>query len=222
MSYLVDLTQSIGAKGLNALRFGVHSDIGKMEIGKPILHAVKDHYMALNGERHHSWATGPGFYAKAAKATTMKPYEEGVEIITDKPGLSLRIEGGVVTPGKNPSCKTGNPTQYLTIPAIAEAYGRSACSINNLVFVRFGNNPDSPAALMESGPKSATDATTGKKIRNKLKQGGTQGAFARRVWFWLVKSTTHKPDPSVLPDLDMLEEVGNKALEDYAAKFLSD
>ena len=214
--YFIDLTKSITDASEAARNF--HSSIGIAEIGKPVLSAVVDHWMQLNADRHHPWAKGEGYYAGAAKNTHLDVQEDGFEIVTDKIGLNLRIEGGVVTPGKNPSCITGQPTKYLTIPAIAEAYGRGACDIGSLQFVKFGNT--GKQALMEAQPKSAFDVKTGKRIRNVLKQGGTQGSFKRRIWFWLVESTTHSPDPSVAPDMEHIEQVAAESAEKYLSKFI--
>lgn len=213
--YFIDLTKSI-ASFEEAVRAS-HSDIGKKEIAAPVLSAVVDHWMQLNQDRHHPWAKGEGYYAGAAKNTHVDLTPEGFEVVTDKVGLNLRIFGGVVHKGANPSCITGQPTKYLTIPAIAEAYGRGACDVGDLAFVKFGNT--GKAALMERGEKSAFDMATGKRIKNVMKQAGTQGAFGRRVWFWLVESTTHRPDPSVAPDIEQIEKVAGDAAEAYLEKF---
>jgi hypothetical protein len=217
-AYELDLTKNI-TSFVEAVRKGVHSDIGKRAIGGPVMEAVKQHFYKLNSERHHSWSGKGGFYHSAAQNTHMDVTDDGVEIVTDKTGLGLRIHGGTVLPGKNASCVTGRPTKYLTIPAIAEAYGHGACDFSNLVFVRFGRSPDSPAALVEKTPHGGTWAATGKKVRNRMKQGNQQGSFGRRVWFWCVLSATHQPDDSVVPDMDALEDVAEKAFYDYADKF---
>ncbi len=219
MAQTIDLTKGL-TDFVSALTYS-HSDIGKREIGLPVMRAVQNHFLALNNARHHAWAPGKGFYADAAKNTEMNVLPDGVEIVTDRPGLRLRIEGGVVKPGKNPSCITGKPTKYLSIPAIAEAYGRGACTFGGLRFVKFGKADDAPAALVEANPQGAFNLSNGKKPRVKgIKNVKQQGAFSHRVFYWLVKQTTHKPDPTVEPDIEELTEIGMKSMADYNAKFL--
>lgn len=215
MSSFYDLTKGI----TDALKMS-HAPQGRAEIGLPVLEAIREHFMALNAERHHAWAKGKGFYEDAANNTNMAVLPDGIEFVTNKTGLQLRAEGGVVFPGRNNSCITGKPTKYLSIPAIAEAHGHGACEFGNLAFVRFGKSPDAPAALIEKTPRGATWSESGRKVRNVMKQAKVQGAFGRRVWFWLVTSTTHKPDASVYPDPDKLGDIAEKSLEAYHAKFI--
>jgi hypothetical protein len=188
----------------------------KKSVGKAVLEGVKQHFLELNSQRHHSWAPGIGFYAQAARGTKLEITEEGFDVVVNKAGLRQRIDGGTITAGKGISCATGQATKYLAIPALAEAYGRSPCLFGGLRFVKFGASPDAPAALVESAPKSLRWAVSGRKVKSLLKQGNQQGAFGRRVFYWLKKSVTQKPDASVLPDLSMLETVAIDAADKFS------
>jgi hypothetical protein len=194
------------------------ADDFKKEIGKAVVSEVQRHYTDLNTEYHKGYSR-TGFYAAAAKNTTMEIQPDGVEIDVNKTGLGLRIYGGVVTPGKNPSSYTGLPTKYLSIPAVVEAYGKSPAYFGNLRFVKFGI--DGPAALIEKSVKGATVSSTGKKVRNKYPQAGTLGAFGQRVFYWLVKETHHKPDPSIHPDMDKVGQIAQDAAQNFIDKALA-
>ena len=183
----------------------------KTKIASAVTKMLFDHFMSLNSERSHG-LTSPGFYAEAARGITAEYTDDGIEVSTSRVGIRLRflgsggLPGGVVRPVK---------AKYLTIPAIAEAYGKPAGYFGGLRFVKFGTAPDAPAALIERGVKSATVAKTGKRVRNAYKNAGTQGAFEHRVFYWLKKETRHKPDDSVLPSVEAVEAVVEKAAEEY-------
>ena len=210
---VIDITGGIKS-AIAALQSG---QINKV-IGRDVVRAVRQHFITLNADRHHPWAQSPGFYASAAANTSMEVVEDGVEVTTNKTGLGLRIHGGTVTPGKNPSSVGGGLTKYLAIPALAISYGRKPAEFGNLQFVRFGKGPNAPAALIEKTPKGVVWSASGKKVRNVIKQGKSQGSFGRRVLFWLILSATHPPDLSVEPNMDDLENVAFEAAKNYLEK----
>ena len=172
----------------------------KREIADAVRKELYEHFMRLNAERHKG-LTRRGFYEQAARSLESTDTPDGFEVSTERVGIGLRFFGGVVVPVK---------AQWLTIPAIAEAYGKSARDFGNLAFVKFR---DDLAALKEKRPKSATVAATGKRVRNKFKMGNMQGAFKTRVFFWLKRSTQHDADETVMPTVDRLEEVAGQAAE---------
>lgn len=74
---------------------------------------------------------------------------------------------------------------YLTIPAIAEAHGKPAGDFDNLRFAMFGGT----AALIDKDTK--------------------------KPWYWLVKSTQHNPDATVLPSEQEMQMVVESELDRY-------
>lgn len=170
--------------------------------------AVRDdlieHFTALEQDTlHHRsserlLAARTGFYAEAARSVQAPRLEgnDAVSIAINKEGLAQRYFGGVI------SAKKG---RYLTIPAIAQAYGKRAGAFHNLRFVYF--RPDL-AALVERL------STLVKRDRKGIFRpiASTLGA----VFFWLKPSVTQQPDPSVLPTDDEMArraiEAGNEAL----------
>ncbi len=132
------------------------------------------------------------FIARAAQATFYRPVPGGLELVNNFLGLALRYYGGTVVPGKGISSYSGEPTKWLTMPAIAQAYGRRAREFNNLRFVEFKKGK--LAALVEE-KAGATDSRTGKAIK-----GRGRGKKAKpRVFYWLLKSMTIAPNRSLLP-----------------------
>lgn len=149
----------------------------------------------LGGQRTH-------YYGNARKATEYRVEGELVIINIAQVGMNLHYHGGTVTAGKGASWATGNPTKYLTIPARAEAHGKTASDFPNLVIV-WGRNRK-PVGLAVGVPSDA---------------GSLYGAVSRRhgpmltleprlvpglMMFWLKESVTLQPDPSVLPTEEKL------------------
>ena len=224
--FKVDITKQI-LDPIRGITSGVSFREGESYIGEAVVGFLKEHFLNLSYQRHRGF-TARSFYSEAAKSVKQEfgaaeNTPSGIDILVkvNHPGLAVRYFGGTITAGKGPSCVTGKLTKYLTIPAIPEAHGKSsACYFGKLKFVKFGKGPDAPAALIEEEPKSATVAATGKKVRGKKWQGmfGQKNkpmSLGRRVFFWLAKSTTHRPDPSVLPPLQAIEDIAAKAAKEW-------
>lgn len=165
------------------------SDELKEQMGLALRLTLINHFAALEGNPfYHKTAYGlgaspTGFFADAARETQAPEVEgDGVSVSITKRGLRQRFFGGTIRPTLK---------KWLTIPAIAEAYGKAAGSFFNLRFVPLG--PDL-AALVERR------ATLIKRKRGKGASGfqpvaETIGA----VFFWLKKQVTQHADPGVLP-----------------------
>lgn len=189
-----EVSQQFGPIGLQKTREAMGGAVRKELI---------EHFTALEQDTiHHRsserlLAARTGFFAAAAAGVQAPQVEgENVSIAINKEGLAQRYFGGTISP------KKGN---WLTIPAIAQAYGKRAGAFHNLRFVYF--RPDL-AALVERL------STLVKKDRKGIFRpiASTLGA----VFFWLKPSVTQQPDPSVLPTDDEMAaraiEAGNNAL----------
>jgi hypothetical protein len=137
----------------------------------------------LGGRRTHFW----GQYAKTV--VPRADAERAIVAIEDPQAgasgaspLLHHYQGGTIT---------AKPGKALTIPAVPEAHGTRAREWNNLHFAILGGK----AALLEN---AATNIRIGKKG---VKAVSSQFA---RVIFWLVKSVTHRPDPTVVPSAEVL------------------
>jgi K+-sensing histidine kinase KdpD len=159
----------------------------------------RTHANALGGKRTH-------FYGRAAKATFYTATATQASVTVAAIGIRQRLQGGQILPRN---------AKLLTIPAIAEAYGKRAREFNNLRFAIVPNEKGKmQKALVEAESTSIkktketasgagyweTYYLAGKKSRRwvsaKWKVTGRTGG---RVFFWLAKQANQKPDPTVLP-----------------------
>lgn len=145
---------------------------------------------------HHRTATRLGadrthFYGGVARGVQF-PVSEGADSISvsiNNVGIAQRYFGGPIET---------KDKKWLTIAAVAEAYGRPANSFNNLRFVLF--RPDL-AALIEKAPgKPSLGKRTRRTAKGIIKQvGETNDDKKPRVIYWLKKQVTQAADPTVLP-----------------------
>jgi hypothetical protein len=157
---------------------------------------------ALGGKRTH-------FYADAARSVSYTADDNGVSLSIRKLGLAQRRFGGTIEPVN---------AKMLAIPARAEAYGHRPREFNFLEIVVFKDG----GRLIGLG-ETARQEIKIRNIRRKDKKTGVRYTAGRRVeagevrggaiWYWLVRSVTQQPDPSVLPpDALMLDAVVAAAL----------
>jgi len=176
-------------------------------IGRSIANLVKRHLSdydkahpnAMGGKRTH-------FFAQAARSTFSHGDATGATVSINHVGIRLQWLGGTVYPGRHASCHSGKPTRFLTIPAIAEAYGTHACEWTNLVFSRV----EGRSALVEKEPGAAE-----KKGRKSKKQA--QPSHARAI-FWLIRKATIKPHPDVLPTEQAYIAAARASLKSYLTR----
>ena len=155
-------------------------------VGRALSQEVRDHLIAysqthpnrLGGRRSH-------YYAQAARTVRYQTDNEGVTVAISQVGMALHYYGGVVKPVT---------AKLLTIPAIAEAYGRRAREFGNLHFVRF----KSGAMALVEDKEGAKDARSGRGIARKRGSGASKGR--PRVFYWLARSTTHRPNKRIVPN----------------------
>lgn len=142
----------------------------------------------LGGRRTH-------YYSSARRSTSFYLDGEDVVINIAQVGIALHYYGGVVNAGVNDSFITGKPTKYLTIPACAEAYGRSASDFENLVIV-WGKGRK-PVGLAIGVPVEETARRGPVLTKNTRLVPG-------QVMYWLKESITVTPDKTVLPSSSTL------------------
>ena len=161
-------------------------------IGRAGVNLLRDHFRNLESSRPNRLG-GPRthFYNQAARSTHFVTLPDSVALSVNQVGIRQRFQGGEIRPRNS---------KYLTIPAIAEAYGKRAREFNNLRFVMLKNGP----ALVEA---EATQISIGKKgVKNKGSVGG-------RVLYWLRRKVTQKADPSVLPSPEAIRATALGAVD---------
>jgi len=158
---------------------------------------VRDHLVTLAGSRHKTaselGASPSGFWERMRNSVDVAASAEAGTVSLPRE-MALRYFGGTVRP-------TGGK-QYLTIPAMAEAYGKRAGELHFLTF-GFGmlaggrmapalvDRPRSGVSFPRDRRKGA-GAGARRTVPGQTTSGGT-------VYFWLVRQATQKADKSVLP-----------------------
>lgn len=147
-----------------------------------------------------------GIYADMARSLSHERTTTGVTLTIHHRAAAQRYFGGTIEPGPGKS--------YLTIPAIAEAYGVRAGDAPTAldVMLRYDSNLGRvrPVALVD---RPRTDVRMGRRRRD-----GSRGVRrgrqheGGRVWYWLVESVTQDPDPTVLPSMHELAGVVTDAI----------
>lgn len=144
-----------------------------------------------------------GFWGKAAASVESTSNDNEAVVSIPHRGVRLRWLGGKVEPGKTVSSKTGRPTAALAVAVDDAVAGKLPGEAGPLAFIP-SKRANAVGVLVRGEPKTIT--------RGKNK-GGTR--FIPRagapVLFALVRSTTHKPDPGVIPEEDLANEAATAA-----------
>jgi hypothetical protein len=196
-----ELKDVAGAELMKQLGAALPSALAKAT-AEDLVIATQDHLreldtrgIRLGGQRTH-------FYGEAASNTTGQAEGDQVRVSINKQGIRQRFFGGEI--------KAVN-SKFLTIPARAEAHGKTAREFNNLRFVMFASGT---AALVEA---ARTDIRFNKgKDKNwtGLEEIGRAGGG---VMFWLKRSVTQRPDPEVVPSTEKLGAVLRESAANYMA-----
>jgi hypothetical protein len=205
----IDVRQDSASPAVRRLLVGLQPAQINPIVGRSAQQSYKTHLFGvdqsrankLGGKRTH-------FFASAARGTSFKVAGDEVVVSIASVGIRQRYFGGTIKPKK----------KYLTIPAIPEAHGKRASEFTGLSFAivpdpASGRNR---AALVQGARTLIRTRRTSRGVR--VFAAGEQ---AQRVIFWLVKSVTQQPDPTILP---YPEQVATKALEAAAsyARLLAD
>lgn len=152
---------------------------------------VRAHLFDLNTSRHKH---GRNYYAQAARSVNTRLAPQGAAVTVSQLGLRLRLLGGVVRPVN---------AKMLTIPDenAPEAHGVRAREFNDLDR-QLVTNPKTgrlqwalvrrPSTAIRFARRKRADGSIATTVRpGELREG--------KVMYWLVRKTTHKADPTVLP-----------------------
>jgi hypothetical protein len=173
---------------------------------------LRAHFLERNQEPNKSYKgfTPPkqDFWNRIRKSTARTAVDEsGATIAISDPAFAGKTHDFTMKP------KEG---KYLTLPAIAEAVGRSARTFQNLEpLIRYFNGSRRAIALVE---RKATQVGFGGKRKDgsrAVKKGAEVGG---KVFYWLVESVRQKKDPRALPTREKMEG----ALREEAGFFMED
>jgi len=153
---------------------------------------IQDWLLKLNKERSRSRRSQ--FYARASEATNYRLTTNGVTVSITQQGIAQRFFGGWIFPVNS---------DWLTIPARDEAYGRRAREFSNLTFI----------ILAQGGAALISFEPVAKKKKGELRAGTSHDTGT--VFFWLKKSVYQNPDPTVLPPDDKITDPALQAVAKY-------
>lgn len=177
------------------------ADLGNAPIrhamGNALARLIRNHLAELDRDRPNALGgKRTNFYGAAADATTSQlEGSGGFTVSISRIGIRQRLLGGKI---ESPAGK------LLTIPARAEAHGKRAADFPNLK-VLWGKA--GPIALVVS---EAVIKATGRKLKDGTRSHlKVDEKYGRRgeVMFWLRRSVTQQPDPTVLPKTEAMDAV---------------
>jgi len=150
----------------------------KEGVGRAVVKEVRENFQSLPPNRDFP---STGFWQRAADATAYEITTDGVRVVVDQIGVRQRLLGGPITPVHG---------KFLTIPAIAAAYGHRAADFDNLKIAHVDFHPFGPWYRGYSGLALVrADADDRKPSR----------IVPVSIYFWLVTSVNQEPNPDVLP-----------------------
>lgn len=167
-------------------------------VGRGVLLLVRQHFVG-NGTNKQGWPS-THFWARAAKATTLSTDAEGVTVVCNQIGVRQRYYGGPIKPVK---------AKMLTIPARADAYGKTAREFSDLQ-VKMLLDPATNRMRLALVEKAGTNVV---KLGRKRKDGTrSEKVVAQKTGlaplYWLARKVTQKGDAGVIPsDAEFMEEI---------------
>jgi hypothetical protein len=172
---------------------------------------LRDWFFGLDRTRaNHLGGARTHFYADVARSVQNPTVSGGVGSVSiNHVGLAQRWLGGTIRAGVGTSSATGKPTRFLSIPARAEAYGKTPGEFHDLRFVPRRSGGGMLVQALQ------TSVAFGKKgVRRISEVGGL-------VMFWLVKQVTQRPDPTAMPDDAAVLSAAIRPMESFLARRLA-
>lgn len=166
-------------------------------VGKRAGELTRNYLVNIAETRHATaqrlGAAPTGHWAQAAEKTTNEADETGATVTINQPGIGRVAHDVTIVPGGG--------RKYLTIPAIAAAYGKRAATVPDLaVLIRWKEGQRRAIALIQAEGKSG----------------------AGTVWYWLVKSVFQPQDRSLLPSDEQYRLAALQGVRDYVDRLLGE
>ena len=168
------------------------------QVGTRATEVTRSHLVAIAQSRHATanrlGATPTGHWGQAAEKTTFSADQQGAIISIEQPGIGRVAHDVTIVPGPG---KT-----YLTLAAIAAAYGQLARRVPDLTFmIRMVDGLRRAVALarVEGEGKDKTET----------------------VWYWLVTSVTQKQDRTLLPSDEEYRLAALAGVRDFVDRVLA-
>lgn len=174
---------------------------------------TRDWLLDLARTRHQTaqllGASPTGHWAQAAEKTRGKATADSARVSVRQVGIS-RVERDIVI-------KPGPGKKFVTIAAIAQAYGQRAYRVPGLVAIVRGDH----GVLMKPGPgKSHTYKSRIYSGPRRSRAAKVQGGPIGTVWYTLVKQVRQRRDRSLLPSDEAYRLAALKGLRLYVQQEL--
>lgn len=170
-------------------------------VGRSVTRLVTRHFQTYSAQHPNKlFGKRTNYVAKMGDATSFTADAQGVKIGIAHEGVRLRVEGGTITPKKG---------KYLTIPAVAAAYGKRAREFQNLslMFRRIGGKVRAVAlAVTDFTPVGKGTPKKGQKAKSKS---------SGKVMFWLVRSANIPANRGLLPSDEAIMKEAINAVDAY-------
>lgn len=174
------------------------------EIGPRATRLVQRNFLTKEKAGNKNQWPSTHFYARAAEATNWQEGFGFVLISVNQIGIRQRLEGGDIKPVN---------ASMLTIPAVADAYGKRAREFSNLKF-GFALDPETGKmrpALVEAQATQIKIGKIKKSGQRSIKEGTTSTGLV--AIFWLLAGVHQEPDPTVLPTDDQFQAEMDKSVD---------
>lgn len=159
-------------------------------MGRAIATTLRKHFTKLDRERPNKLGGKRSHFYGQVRRSVQQPQlygGDGVMVSINHVGIAQRYFGGVIVAGQN-----GSGKKFLTLPVHPEAYNRRAGEVGDLEPIFFNDNYGILA-----------------KPNDESKNG------IGEVYYRLVRRVNQKPDPTVLPDDDVIEVEAFTAGEEH-------
>jgi hypothetical protein len=145
-----------------------------------------------------------GLYADFARSTSWQTTNDGIIISISHPAIRQRLLGGEIKPVNG---------KYLTLPARESMYGKRAAEA--AVQLKYGIAYDDELQTWRKAliAESAVTKEVGRARKDGTRR--TKVTAEAGVYFWLVRRVSQRPDPSVLPDDELMVERSVQALSGW-------
>lgn len=176
---------------------------------------VREHLLGLQQERHRP-GKGDSFYGRAARSVSAnRAVGASAVVAVAQRGVRLRRLGGVVRPGPGKRL-----VAYPADDAPREAFEFGPSYFADLEIARRINPKHGglqlclirrPSTAVRFVRRKKKDGTITTRVKAEALRGG-------EIVFWLARKTTHRADPTVLPDGSVMERT---AVEGMGAHLLT-
>lgn len=187
---------------------GLHGSIADAA-GKLVRDHLTKNYLPRDGPRGDFWAD-------VIESTESVGDKVSARVILGELGVSLRYNGGEVTPGKSISSYTGELTRALAIPS-AKVPVRDGRQIRPgragiLAFIRSRSPGETVGFLVEGEERVSKRGKNKGNPYTVPKAGGS-------LLYTLRKITRHRPDKGILPREQQITSAAVAAILDFVGSF---